>query len=178
VKLRAGLLSALLAAAAVPARAAPSEASVRLELELHSWVQDRAGKDEEGRASRYMHALTDLNGDGMPEGLVYLTGRDRCGSGGCNLYILRRGRGVWRLINSVTIAKLPIRRLTTISRGWSDIGVHVSGGGIVDGYEAVLRFNGRRYPGNPTVAPAWRGRKGAPGQTLMSYGSRERPLFP
>jgi hypothetical protein len=78
----------------------------------------------------------------------------------------------------VTLANLPIRRLATSSRGWSDIGVYVSGGGIIQGYEAVLRFDGRRYPGNPTVAPAFRGRKGAPGLVLISDGSRERRLFP
>lgn len=178
MRLRTGLLILPLAAAALPARAAPSEAAVKLERELHSWVQGRAGKEEGSREARYSHAVTDLNGDGVPEALVYLGGPYRCGSGGCSLYILRRGAGAWRLINSVTLTKLPIRQLATSNRGWSDIGVYVQGGGIIEGYEAVLRFDGRRYPGNPTVAPAYRGRNGAPGRILMSYGSRERRLFP
>jgi hypothetical protein len=68
--------------------------------------------------------------------------------------------------------------LATRNRGWSDIGVYVSGGGIINGYEAVLRFNGVRYPGNPTVPPAFRARKGAAGRTLISRTAEGLPVFP
>jgi hypothetical protein len=31
--------------------------------------------------------------------------------------------------------------------------MHVQGGGILRGYTAILRFNGRKYPTNPSLAP-------------------------
>ena len=161
----------LLTALAAPVQAAPGE------LELKSWVQARV-RSLGVAPAQYSSALVDLNGDRAPEALVYLSGQNWCGSGGCNLYILQRRSGSWRLINSVTITKPPIRFLATNSRGWSDIGVYVSGGGILHGYEAVLRFNGVRYPGNPTVAPAFRARPGTPGRTLISPDAQAEPLFP
>jgi hypothetical protein len=42
------------------------------------------------------------------------------------------------------------------SYGWRDIGAWVQGGGIQPGYEAVLQFDGKHYPANPSVAPAKR----------------------
>jgi hypothetical protein len=53
-----------------------------------------------------------------------------------------------------SIVQLPIRLLPTSTRGWRDIGVTVAGGGINPGYMARLRFDGRRYPSNPSVPPA------------------------
>ena len=166
------LLNALVASA--PASPSPR---TRLEAELKSWVQARVGREEAGTVE-YMPVLVDLDGDRAPEALVYVSGRNRCGSGGCNLYILQRRAGAWRLVNTVTITNPPIRILSTKSRGWGDIGVLVRGGGIGPPYEAVLRFNGVRYPGNPTVAPAFRARPDTPGRTLISPDMQSKPLFP
>ena len=166
------LLNAL--AASPPA---PPSPRTRLESELKRWVQARVGREDAGTVE-YTPVLVDLNGDRAPEALVYLSGRNWCGSGGCNLYILQRRAGGWRLVNPVTITNPPIRILSTKSRGWGDIGVLVRGGGVGPPYEAVLRFNGARYPGNPTIAPAFRGRAGTPGRTLISPDTRSKPLFP
>jgi hypothetical protein len=167
----------LLSAMAAPAQAAPPPPRARLERELKSWVQARAGRDETGTA-RYIPVLVDLNGDGAVEALVYLVGRNWCGSGGCNLYVLSRDRSGWKLVNSVTITNPPVRLLTSRSHGWSDIGLVVRGGGVGPPYEAVLRFNGVRYPGNPTVPPAFRARPGTAGRTLIADETEAKPLFP
>ena len=42
---------------------------------------------------------------------------------------------------------------------------------------ARLRFNGRAYPGNPTVPPARPLTRQMPGQVLIAGGDRGRPLF-
>jgi hypothetical protein len=62
--------------------------------------------------------------------------------------------------------------LETTTNGWRDISVRVAGGGIVPGYEAILPFNGKTYPGNPSVAPARRARGTSPGKVLIE-GDRE-----
>lgn len=174
--LRAVLLAMLAIAGSHPA-VARSPISTQLEDELHKWIQARAG-DEMSRVGRYSIGLVDLNGDSSAEGLVYVVGAGWCGSGGCPLYILRRNASRWQLLNSVTIVNPPVRVLATKSRGWNDLAVRVRGGGIMPGYEAVLRFDGRRYPGNPSVPPAFRARRGAPGRVFISEDRGERPLFP
>jgi len=42
------------------------------------------------------------------------------------------------------------------SHGWRNLIVFVAGGGILPGYYAELRFNGKTYPDNPTIKPAKR----------------------
>jgi hypothetical protein len=102
----------------------------------------------------YKRAEADLNGDGRPEAFLYLTDRDYCGSGGCTLVVLSPKWSSYRVVLRSTVTQLPIRVLSTFTRGWRDIGVTVEGGGITRPYVARLRFNGSRYPGNPTVPPA------------------------
>ncbi|NUQ18217.1 MAG: hypothetical protein HOP95_07145 [Sphingomonas sp.] len=104
--------------------------------------------------SAYERADVDLNGDRRTESLIYLTNPDHCGSGGCSLVILSPGRRGYRVVMRSTVTRLPISLLSTANHGWRDIGVTVEGGGITRAYQARMRFNGRRYPSNPTVPPA------------------------
>lgn len=105
------------------------------------------------RVETYLSAQSDLNGDKKPEIFIYATGRETCGSGGCNLYVLSPKGAGYQIVMRVSVAQLPIRRLATSTRGWRDLGVFVSGGGA-EPHEARLRFNGKRYPGNPSMAPS------------------------
>jgi hypothetical protein len=104
--------------------------------------------------SSYKRADADLNGDGRSEVLVYVTDRSYCGSGGCTLLILSPQQRSYRVVLRSTVTQLPIWSLATSTHGWRDIGVTVAGGGIDPPYVARLRFNGRRYPSNPTIPPA------------------------
>ena len=104
--------------------------------------------------STYKRAEADLDGDGQKEIFVYFTDADSCGSGGCMLLILSPIGGHYRVLLRSTITRLPIMLLATSTRGWRDVGVTVQGGGINPSYEARLRFNGLRYPSNPSMSPA------------------------
>lgn len=97
-------------------------------------------------------ALADLNGDGSPELLIYAADASRCGSGGCDLVVLTQRKADWSIVAATTVTRLPIHRLTTRTNGWSDLGVTVGGGGVAPGV-ARMRFDGRRYPDNPTLQP-------------------------
>lgn len=103
----------------------------------------------------YKRANADLNGDGRLEIFVYAT--DSCGhdAGGCDLYVLSPQGTSYRIVMQASgPTQLPIRLLPTSTHGWRDIAVTVAGGGIRRSYMARLRFNGHRYPENPTVPPA------------------------
>ena len=98
--------------------------------------------------------------------LVYLSGPEYCGSGGCNLLILGRAGDAYAVLGDTSVTSLPIRILSTQSNGRPDLGVHVSGGGAPQGYEARLTFDGSRYPSNPPGPPAERV-ENAPGVVLI-----------
>jgi hypothetical protein len=108
------------------------------------------------KPTRYFARFVDLNGGGSNQVIVYLMNGGWCGSGGCTALILAPEKSSYRAVTRLTITWPPIRVLETKSHGWRDIGVWVEGGGIRPGYEAVLRFDGKHYPENPSVAPAKR----------------------
>lgn len=115
---------------------------------ISAFVQQRL------HVSSYERADVDLNGDGRPEVFVYVTDQDYCGSGGCVLLVLSPQKDGFRVVLHSTVTQRPIRLLPTSTRGWRDVGVTVAGGGIAQPHTARLRFDGRRYPSNPTVPPA------------------------
>ncbi|HYN47038.1 MAG TPA: hypothetical protein VES64_10135 [Allosphingosinicella sp.] len=123
----------------------------------------------------YVSAFADLNGDGRDEALVSLYSGLFCGSGGCALYILTPAGGSWREVAEVTIVNAPVRLLSTRHRGWRDLAVFVRGGGMDLPHEARLRFDGRTYASNPSLAPRLRRR--APGRVLISDEAQARRLF-
>lgn len=103
--------------------------------------------------SRYAMADRDLDGDGVAEKLLLMQGPAWCGSGGCTLLVLEQAGTTFKQRARVSVTRAPIRVAPTTSHGWHDLVVRVGGGGS-GARDAVLRFNGARYPGNPTVPPA------------------------
>jgi hypothetical protein len=126
--------------------------------------------------TRYASAFVALRGREANEVIVYLTGRQWCGSGGCTALVLVPQGSSYKVNTRMTVAQLPIRVLASRSNGWHDLGVWVQGGGIQPGYEAQLRFNGRKYPGNPTVPPARRLESGVVGQVAIPSTAEGLPL--
>ncbi len=116
----------------------------------------RTSTTAEGKVPSYYSAFVDLRDDGSKEAVVYVTGADYCGSGGCTLLILVPEGASYRIITRTTVTQLPVRVLATKSNGWHDLAVYVYGGGIQRGYEARLPFDGTTYPSNPTMPPAER----------------------
>ena len=133
------------------------------------------------RLTRYKVALADLDNDRRPEALIYAmdsgdgTGGSLCGSGGCELYVLSLKARSYRVITAISLTRPPIGVLPTMTHGWHDLAVRVAGGGIVPGYEARLRFNGRTYPENPTVSPATRLARGFGKVVIRSMPPIPRP---
>jgi len=124
------------------------------------------------KASYFPLALYDLNSDSKPEAIVHLTHPQWCGSGGCSTGIFVKQAGSWKMISNIRITRLPIRVLSNKTNGWNDIGVWVQGGGVRKGYEAVLAFNGKSYPINPSVPPARKTIGESQGKTVLQYNVR------
>lgn len=125
------------------------------------------------KATRYIAAFHDLNNDGTPEAIVYLTGSKWCGSGGCTSLVLAQDKSTWKIVTKITITRPPIRMLSNISHGWHNISVWVQGGSVKTGYDAELIFNGKTYPKNPTVPPARQLKKESAGEVLVPLPNTE-----
>jgi hypothetical protein len=102
-------------------------------------------------AAAFDFALVDLNDDGILDAVVLLR-NGYCGSGGCDLLILRGHGGGFTLVSESTISNQPIKVSRERRHGWHTLLVLVQGGGIQSGM-VVMPFNGRRYPFNPSVQP-------------------------
>ena len=147
-----------------------STATRELKSFLRSYVEQKHGDPS---LTTYSFAVVELNGGKEKQALVYLSNRDWCGSGGCTLLVLEQNNGSFRKISGMTISNLPIRVLDTTSNGWHDIGVRVKGG-VDPGHEARMRYDGKKYPLNPSLAP-----KASPhalGKTAIAENARTIPL--
>jgi hypothetical protein len=114
--------------------------------------------------------------NGKGEDVVYVSGQRWCGSGGCTLLILEPAESTFKVIGKVTIVQLPVRLLSSKKDGRPDIGVTVRGGGVQAGYEAVLSFNGKSYPGNPSLPPARKATE-AQGKVIIANTKGSVPLY-
>ncbi len=170
--MRAALLLATLLLWPAEATAQPSRDDALRAFLQTAFADARANWAE----TSYVSAFADLDGDGRDEALVSLHSGLFCGSGGCALYIYTPAGASWREVAELTIVNAPVRLLATRSRGWRDLAVHVRGGGAEIPHEARMRFDGRTYASNPSMAPRIRGR--APGRVLIGEDTESRRLFP
>ncbi|WP_297512284.1 hypothetical protein [uncultured Caulobacter sp.] len=160
-------------AALTGARAEAAPLDGKLKAFLQTYVRSASADD----SVRVSVAALDLRGDGTSERLVYLQGRDWCGSGGCPLLVLAPAGTSFRLVSKTTVVQPPVRVLSTRTNGWRDLGVTVAGGGVKRAYVARLPFDGAGYAPNPSTPPAVR-LKGSPGVVVISARSPRERLFP
>lgn len=137
----------------------------------------RESTSADDKTAKYTKAFVDLNGDGMDEVIVYITGRTLCGTGGCNTLVLARQGATYRVVADITITRPPIRVLKSKSNGWRNLSVWVEGGGIRPGYEAELPFDGNTYARNPSVPPAHRLVTKTAGEVVIRSSEGGTPLY-
>ena len=90
----------------------------------------------------------DLNGDGREDAIVLLTGNEWCGSGGCNMLVFQGTEKGFNFISTSTITNVPIAVLHEKRHGWHTLIVRSGKIGTV-----LMRFNGQKYPSNPSKQP-------------------------
>lgn len=101
---------------------------------------------------RYYYNRIDLNGDEKPETFVYLLGPYVSGSGGSTAFIFENGEDGYKVVSRFTLVRNPIIVSDNMTNGWKDLIMYVSGGGIEPFY-AQIKFDGSKYPSNPSVQP-------------------------
>ncbi|HSM53982.1 MAG TPA: hypothetical protein VK839_07375 [Erythrobacter sp.] len=148
-----------IAACSQPEEAAPPAETAAEDVSLAS-----ASRDEDIRhflaqeyadylPLSYAVAWTDLDSDGTDEAIVHVVSPMLCGSGGCNTLVLASAGPMWRKVGDISVSRTPIAVMESSNNGWKDIAVAIAGGGGPSG-SALLKFDGTKYPSNPTVPPA------------------------
>lgn len=97
-----------------------------------------------GTEGRYVYGQVDLNADGRQEVLALAMGSIFCGTGGCNLYLLRQTDQGYALINKFPRSRLPLIASPQKTDGWHDLIRWESGGGVPPSY-VRHRFDGEKY---------------------------------
>jgi hypothetical protein len=159
--------------------------TTKQEKSLGKFLQDylRDPRMGEDRTTRYYPAFVDLKEDGTQAVIVYITGQNWCGSGGCTMLILAPQTSSYRVVARFTITWPPVRVLATKSHGWHGIAIWMQGGGIEPGYEAEFSFNGKTYVSDDktSLRPSKRLRERVlPGKVVIPSTAFERAdrLYP
>jgi len=105
------------------------------------------------RETRYLDAAIDLDADGQLEYLVHVAGGSACSTGGCPTLVFTHLASGFRLLSTIDNSLPPIRVSADASKGWLNLIVRVvdENAGARD---VELKFDGRSYPADPTVANA------------------------
>src|SRR5262245_31685953 len=106
----------------------------------------KAGSREQPGYFRY--AFADLNGDKIDDAIVLMRNPQSCGSGGCDMEIFRGTKTGFEFVSHSTITNAPIRVSSEKVSGWNSIIVGARGVG-----EVAMRFDGKKYPLNPSMQP-------------------------
>jgi heat shock protein HslJ len=132
-----------------------TEPDVDLEAAIRDVYPDYRNQ-RSANPARYYYNRVDLNGDRRPDAVVYLTGQDFCGSGGCTILLFQfTGRG-YRAIGTIPASRHPIVVTNSQTNGWNDLIRPTSGGGATLNY-SWLRFQRGEYqdqgeiPSNSTI---------------------------
>src|SRR5436190_1984698 len=94
----------------------------------------------------FRQAFVDLDSDGRTDAIVLLAGRNYCGSGGCGMIVFRGTAQGFKKVSTSTITSEPIHVLPERLQGWKGLIVESEG-------DRVMRFNGSRFPLNPSLQP-------------------------
>ena len=134
--------------------ASESAENKALEQAVHAYTQDQ---------SNYQTNTFDLNQDGLADAVVLLDGSEWCGSGGCTLLVFKGlADGSFQPHSKMTVSSTPNYALSTQTQGWRDLSVYTRGLGQV-----ILKYNGKSYPSNPSLASKYTANLKQVGNTLL-----------
>jgi hypothetical protein len=100
----------------------------------------------------YTKEYVDLNGDDVPEAIVYLVGPHWCGSGGCTLLILKQESSKWQVMSKIPTVNTPIQTLASKGQQWQDLAVIQVGGGELTPKTVLINFKAGKYAKRGTVS--------------------------
>jgi len=118
---------------------------------LRQFLQHAVDSGEDHPAeieAQFAAAAVDLNGDGVAEYVVYLTGELWCRNAGCRAWVIAKQGAGFRVVSEIAPVQLPIAVLKDRLSGWRTLLVQVdSGGGMMPGIRRSCGLMGRSIRG-------------------------------
>ncbi len=121
-------------------------------LKLEEAIKKEFDLNQDSGNIKYYYNKIDLNGDGIPEVFVHLVGPFVCGTGGCSGVIFKQENGEYKVLSRFSLVNNPVIVSNTKTKGYRDLIMYVSGGGIKSFY-AWVKYDGKGYPMNPSIQP-------------------------
>lgn len=125
---------------------------------------------------RFFADYIDLNGDGTQDALVVFNSSDWCGTGGCTMLVFQGQNKTFRLVSESSLVNPPLTVSETKTKGWRDLIVDVSGGGAAP-KKVALKYDGKKYPDNPSDQPSIPAKNPIKGIVLFPEGSEPQTLI-
>jgi hypothetical protein len=148
---------------------------------LYEGNRDAAARDK----VRYLYNRVDLNGDGRPETLVYLSGLAWCGSAGCVACVFQMVEGRYEMVTHISGVETPIIVSQKRVNDWNELIAYVRWGEVeghtLRDYYAVLQYDGRTYPAQFPGSPPLRAGEKVTGTAYFSNVNSDEgglPLAP
>jgi len=110
----------------------------------------------------------DINDDNQKEIFVGLNGHYFCGTGGCTVLLLSPEG---KLITRFTVTETPIVISRNRTKNWNDLILNSKG------QNYLLKFDGKKYPSNPSVQPLFKTMPGDELPRLLDYEHEAYPWF-
>jgi len=123
----------------------------------------------------FLADFVDLNGDSTLDAVAILTGSYWCGTGGCTMLVFQGEDKHFMFVSSSTLVRPPVTVSETKTNGWRDLVLTVSGGGM-PAKTVALKFDGKKYPLNPSVQTALPSGATTKGLVLFSEGTNPESL--
>ncbi len=134
--------------------------------------------NKKARPGPFKYAGADLNGDGRPELIVYLTGPEWCARTGCTLAVLSPSSGTsYETISTIRRVKPPVIISPQRTNGWHDIHIRAGLAEFPRSHKITLRFSGRGYPGNAVLLTPLPRRTELAGDELFPPATAEEKEF-
>ncbi|WP_276481437.1 hypothetical protein [Paraflavitalea pollutisoli] len=123
------------------------------------------------RERKFIFEEIDLNGDGKKEIFVGFDGTYFCGTGGCRTLLLSHHG---KLITSFSVTEYPVIVRPSTTQGWKDL---VVGTASARPSMHLIKWNGKKYPGNPSTQPRFTGIPSEHSIRILSDSRHPHPWF-
>ena len=110
-------------------------------------------KVQQNDDNRYMYFYKDLNNDNKDETIAYLWGPDFGNIKEGTMFIFKENDNKYKLISQTNLVNVPIVISEHKTNGYNDIIVNISGDGIENQYNTILKFKDNKYPLNARTQP-------------------------
>lgn len=131
-----------------PEQYSPHNSNIEVAAKIRKFLTEDLLKDDLKLMTpadrKFKYEEVDLNGDGNNEYIIGFENSYFCGTGGCTYYLLNNDGSV---VTIFSVSRTPFIALSQKTNGWKDLLVES------DGAMRILKFNGKTYPSNPSMAP-------------------------